>query len=258
MQSVGRGKAKGQRKFLFWFFLPCHKIKILFQSWNSNLAINISQFWGITDLSWMIFFPWDLSVVMSAGILEHRQIKYPWWLLTWLVWKLALVGSSAGATTPVHVLFFCGLASSHHTASGSRAVKGCTQNWQSHFCSTLSPAIPAATEIVHSQWNEETSAYSLMGEWQGHIAEDNLWKYSLPQSANTQCSRATRSLRKMKPQLFILFVAPKIFFIKSFTWGKCNTITEIGFAWLGFFGGGGIYMASKNMDSLRPMKHLRD
>ena len=137
---------------------------------------------------------------------------------------------------------FCGLASSHHTASGSRAVKGCTQNWQSHFCSTLSPAIPAATEIVHSQWNEETSAYSLMGEWQGHIAEDNLWKYSLPQSANTQCSRATRSLRKMKPQLFILFVAPKIFFIKSFTWGKCNTITEIGFAWLGFFGGGGIYI----------------
>lgn len=183
----------------------------------------------------MSFFPWDLSVVVSARVLEHRQIEYPWWLLTWLVWKLALVGSSVAATTPVRVLFFCGLASSHHTASGSRAVKGCTQNWQNHFCCPLSPTIPAATGVVHVQWNEETGAYSLTGEWQCHTVEDQSVKIqSATVSKLARCSHATHSLRKMKPQLFILFVAPKIFFIKSFTWGKYNTIPEIGFGWLGF------------------------
>lgn len=178
------------------------------------------------------FFPWDLSVVMSAGAQTDwisMMATHTAGLKAGFGWELSW--SHNTCVCPL----FCGLASSHHTASGSRAVKGHTQNWQSHSCCALSPTIPAATGIVHIQWDRETGAYSLTGEWQGHIVEDQSVRIqSATVSKLAQCSHATHSLRKMKPQLFILFVAPKIFFIKSFTWGKCNTIPEIGFGWLRF------------------------
>ena len=157
----------------------------------------------------MIFFPWDLSVVMSAGVQTDwisMMATHTAGLKAGFGWELSW--SHNTCVCPL----FCGLASSHHMASGSRAVKGHTQNWQSHFCCTLSPTIPAAAGIVHIQWDKETGAYSLTGEWQGHIVEDQSVRI---QSATVSKLAQSTILKKDEASAFHSFCCSKNIFHKK-------------------------------------------
>lgn len=141
----GERRPKGREKFCLKFFLSCPKIRILFHSWNNDLIVNLAQFWGITDLSWVVSFPWDLSVVMSAGVLEDRRTEHPWRLLTgWFVCCFGRELSRNTCACPLNVAW-----ASHSMVAGRRTVKGYTQNWQSHSGYTLSPVQPQGLSIFN-------------------------------------------------------------------------------------------------------------
>lgn len=156
---------------------------------------------------------------LTSHVVEDRWTEHPRWLLTWLVLTLALLGCSPGARASMHVLFMWLGFPQHRCWKQGRA------GLYPELAESLLPyaITSAATGLSVLKGVKQTSPGGSGRNTRSHRKRvfSLLWKIqSATINKSAQHSHATCSSRMLKPNLLVLFLAPEILFMKSFTWAS--------------------------------------